>query len=288
MKSLASIIIVVKDDPGIKRTLELINAQQGSIPHEVIVIDASEPDRLRDIRDQFPLVRWEQFDQQGKRFTITEQRNRGLELAKGEFIVFIDANCEPEPNWLKALMQALQDGEDIVCGPCRPSNSKNLVQYIEDHAKRTYMQECTTINVALRRKIVDDVGQFDTGLSYGEDVDYFWRARDKGYKICYEPKAAISHDYGDAGEQFQRAYRYGKSRAVLHKKHWRTRLGQLLRDEPHVWIYPLFILSLPLAILWPPYLLVLLIPLIKNRSVGVIVHHLVFGWGVIVGALFSF
>jgi glycosyltransferase involved in cell wall biosynthesis len=280
-----SIIIVVKNDPGIRATLDLIAQQQEVVSFETIVIDASDPNRLADIRHDFPNVTWEMFDQKGKRFTITEQRNRGLELARGKIIAFIDANCEPVKHWLKSLVAAIDDGEKIVTGPCRPSNAKNLVHYIEEHSERAYVPECTTINVAMVREVADALGGFDEHLEYGEDVDFFWRAVEAGYKICYDPGAAITHDYGEASEQLRRAYRYGKSRAILHAKHWRRRWSQLLLREPHVWAYPLYMLGLPLAIWWPEYLLLLLIPLIRTRSLGVIIHHFVFGFGVIAGTL---
>ena len=279
----ASIIIVVKNDRGIDETLAAIQKQDASIKFETLVIDASEPSVLQDIKVKYPNVNWHQYNQNGKRFTITEQRNVGIKLAKGKVIVFIDANCLPTPMWLESMLQAITDGEKIVTGPCRPSNDKNLVHYIQEHEARTYVQECTTINVAVDREIFQKIGQFDETLTYGEDVDFFWRATDAGFKICHDPDAVITHDYGSTEEQFIRAYRYGKSRAALHKKHWRTRWYQLLRYEPHVWIYPLFILSLSLAIIWPAYLLVLLIPIVKNRSLTVIVHHLTFACGVLVG-----
>lgn len=278
-----SIIIVVKNDRGIERTLELITLQKASVSTETIVIDASQPGKLLDIRLKYPLVRWEQYDQKGKRFTITEQRNRGIDLAKGEIIVFIDASCAPTTVWLRSLIEVIDSGEDIVAGPCLPSNPNNLVNYIPGHPVRKYVEECTTVNVALRKAVVERTGYFDTKLDYGEDVDFFWRAIDAGFKISSEPKAVITHDFGEAKEQRIRAYRYGKSRAVIHAKHWRTRWYKLLRYESHVWIYPVFILSLPIAFYWPQYLLVLFIPLIKNRSIGVILHHLIYGCGVLVG-----
>ena len=286
-KPTASVIIVVKNDRGIEATLAIVSKQAIAPEYEIIVVDASADGSLSDIKARYPQVRWEQFDQRGRRFTITAQRNLGIKLARADVIVFLDANCEPQPGWLEALTGTIADGEDIVTGPCRPSNAKNLVHYIEEHTERTYVLECTTINVALRRDVISRTGLFDETLDYGEDVDFFWRASDCGYKICFEPAAAMTHDYGDAGEQRSRAYRYGKSRAIIHAKHWQRRRYQLLRYEPHVWIYPLFILSLPLAILWPPYILLLLIPIIKNRSTSVIVHHLIYGSGVLVGAVLS-
>lgn len=279
-----SVIIVVKNDLGVARTLELVATQSLQSNFEIIVIDASLPHVLADVRQAHPEVRWVQYDQGGKRFTITEQRNLGINLARGEAIVFIDASCEPAAGWLDALVEAIDEGEDIVTGPCRASNPHNMVAYIAEHQARTYVPECTTINVAFRRSVLARVGDFDTSLDYGEDVDFFWRCVDAGFKICFEPAAQISHDYGEGAEQRRRAYRYGKSRAIIHAKHWRTRHTRLFRDEPHVWMYALFLATLPIALVWPYYVLLLLVPMIKNRSISVVAHHLIFGAGVLVGA----
>lgn len=287
MTTKISVIIIVKNDLGIGATLNLL--QQQTIPEafETIVVDASAPSKLRSIRDTYPEVLWDQYDQCGKDFTFSEQRNRGLALSSGEYIVFIDANCLPSPDWLKVVVESLRGGEDIVCGPCLPSNESNMVHYTEELTTTTYVRECTTINVGLRRSVVDVIGEFDERMTYGEDVDFFWRAREHGFMLCYEPLAGITHDYGSSDEQRKRAYRYGKSRAALHKKHWRTQWYQLLRYEPHVWIYPLFIVLLPLAIIWPYYLLVLLIPVVKNRSIRLVQHHLIFACGVLIGVFSS-
>lgn len=281
-----SVVIIVKNDPGIEHTLSLLHHQENVPPFEIIVVDASSPEKLAYIRDKNPGVQWVSYDQRGKRFTIPEQRNLGIQLAKGDLIFFIDANCQPKLNWMATMLDACTNGEDIVCGPCTPSNKTRLVKHSVKHSRRTYVEECATRNVLLRRTVIEKVGIFDTALSYGEDVDYFWRARDLGFKICYEPNATVTHDYGDAREELHRAYLYGKSRARLYIKHHTTRrLRYMLTKEPHVWIYPLYILLLPLTFFIPFYPLVILLLAIKNRSIGVVTHHLVFGWGVLVGAL---
>jgi hypothetical protein len=49
-------------------------------------------------------------------------------------------------------------------------------------------------------------------------------------------------------------------------------------------VYPLFLLALPLTLIFPPYPLLLLIPAWRNRSQGifrVLVDHLWFGAGVL-------
>lgn len=285
-KNFASIIIVVKNDRDIDRTLGHLDRMRNETPCEVIVVDASEPERLADIKEKYEWVRWDQFPVSNKR-TTPAQRNRGLELAKGDMILFIDANCVPTTGWLTAIISTLKSGKDIVCGPVHDLNENNLVHYANDLKKGKYVDECTTINVGLRRTVVEKIGNFDTKFPFGQDVDFFWRAGEAGYKIYYNPAVAIGHDWGESKEQLKRAYNYGRARARLFKKHWRTRHGQLLH-ESHVWAYPLFIIGLPVTYFIPVYPLLLFVPLLKNRSrnsLGLVLHHLTFGVGVIVGTL---
>jgi glycosyltransferase involved in cell wall biosynthesis len=287
-EDLLSIIIVVKNDRGIAATIDAIHALDSNVAYEVIIIDSSEPSRLRDIKEAHPWVRWEQYPVSDKR-TTPEQRNRGLELAKGNVIVFIDANCIPESKWLEAIAASLNRGEDIICGPVHDLSQNNLVHYAPEHEEGKYVDICTTINVAVRREVFDRIGDFDISFSFGQDVDLFWRASDAGYKIYYDPQVIIGHDWGLPKEQFRRAYDYGKARAHLYKKHLRTRSMDLVR-ESHVWLYPLYIIGSPIAFFFPAYLLFLFVPVLKNRSVnpvGTVLHHLTFGIGVIAGTLKS-
>lgn len=285
-KQLASIIVVVKNDRGIRLTLDKLRAISTGAAFEVIVVDASEPSRLADIRADHAWVRWDQFPVSNLR-TTPAQRNRGLELARGSVIVFLDANCVPADGWLDAIMASINAGEDIVCGPVLDLSESNLVHYAPTLSTGSYVGVCTTISVGFRREVVERIGNFDTTFAYGQDVDFFWRARDAAYKIYFNPLVAIGHDWGKQGEQFRRAFEYGQARAHLYKKHWRTRSGRLAR-EVHVWAYPLFIIGLPLTWWVPFYPLLVVIPLLKNRTsnpYGLILHHLAYGVGVIAGTL---
>lgn len=276
-------MIIVKNDPGIEQTLELVEPQAIKASSEVIVVDASAPKTLQKIRKRFPYVRWEYFDQAGKRFTIPEQRNRALELAKGKYYVFLDSSCQPVEGWLDAILETLEQGESIVCGPVLDTNKHNLVRYIPGRSERSYVRDCTTVSVGFTHEVLAAVKGFDELLAYGEDVDFFWRTADAGFKICADPRVAVSHDWGDTEEQIRRAFRYGRSRALIHKKHIKRRWRQLLIHEPHVWIYPLYIIGLPIAFVWPWYLLFLLVPIVKNRSITLLFHHFVFASGVLAG-----
>jgi GT2 family glycosyltransferase len=46
----------------------------------------------------------------------------------------------------------------------------------------------------LRRELIDDIGGFDERLfMYYEDLDLAWRARLRGWKFMYEPRAIVHH-----------------------------------------------------------------------------------------------
>jgi GT2 family glycosyltransferase len=115
-------------------------------------------------------------------------------------------------------------------------------------------------------------------------VDFSWRLTDAGYRIRSVPDAIIRHDWGTSRRQLRRSYLYGKARVRLYRKH-RARLRSVLRNDPTAVVYPVFLLGLPLTLVFPLYPALLLIPAWRNRSDGpvqVVVDHLAYGAGILV------
>jgi GT2 family glycosyltransferase len=284
-----SIVIISKDEPGLDDTLTGVTAQARALPQpcEIIVVDASQG-RLDPIRRRHqPAVRWLPFrPPPGVRVSIPHQRNAGVRAASGEIIVFTDAGCRPAPGWLARLVRALDEGEQVTAGlALAASDSPGLYDRAADLARSArYLTECPTINLAFRRDAFDAVGGFDTRFAYGSDVDFSWRLVDAGYRIRSVPGAVVlRHDWGTWRRQLRRSYAYGRARARLYRKH-RSRIRGILRTDPTVVMYPVFLLGLPLTVVFPLYPALLLIPAWRNRSLGaarVVADHLTFGAGVL-------
>ena len=284
-----SIVIISKDEPGIDDTLTDIAAQARELEDssEIIVVDASE-DRLDLIRQrQAPAVRWEQFrPPPGVGVSIPHQRNAGVRMAEGEIIVFIDAGCRPEPGWLDRLIYPLYHGERVTAGlALTASGDPGLYGRATELARSSrYLTECPTINLAFRREAFDAIGGFDERFAYGSDIDFSWRLIDAGYRIRSVPGAVVlRHDWGTWRRQLRRSYVYGRARARLYRKH-RARMRHILRTDPTVVVYPVFLLGLPLTVIFPLYPALLLIPAWRNRSLGaarVVANHLMAGAGVL-------
>jgi len=278
-----SIIVIVKNDPGIETTISTLIEIPKPEKTEIIVVDASEG-KLDYIRDKFPEVRWIDFIPK-KKITIPEQRNVGVKSAKGNIIVFIDASCSPEKEWLENLIKPiLQENESIVTGITNSTNESTFHdQSSELNKGKKYLHEAATINLAVKKEIIEHIGIFDESFEYGSDVDFTWRSIDAGYKIRYEQNAIVSHDWGSFLSELKRSYRYGRARTRLYEKH-KHRWRNLFRYDIVTIIYPLFILFSPITLFWPYYPLLLIIPIFRNRKyhpLQTTIDHLVYGIGVI-------
>ncbi len=279
-----SIIIILKNDLGIVDTLEALNKQQYDGKFEVIVVDRSTIKYPKIIHD-FPL-NWINYDPKGKRYTIPQQRNVGVKQATGDIIVFLDASCVPEEHWLEEITKPIIHGSEvIVMGRTGSAGGKTLNDLAHEKLKQSkYVSEAPTINLAIKRSVFSVVGSFDEQLEYGSDVDFSWRSIDSGLKIKYQPTAFLTHDWGDQ-KQIKRTILYGRARARLLIKHRATRWKNLFSSDSPVVIYPLLILGLPISIVYPPYLLLFVLLVLKNikepNPIGIVAKHIVYGWGVI-------
>jgi GT2 family glycosyltransferase len=282
-RHLASIVIINKNDRGIADTLRALQKVRSPLPFETVVIDASNG-KLDDIARAFPAVRWVHFaSKTGRRFTIPEQRNTGVAKAKGDIIVYTDASCVPETDWLELLLAPILSNEEQIVAGSTTSRGGTTI-HDQNHERRKglkYLDECPTINLAFTRDAFDAIGGFDERFDYGSDVDFSWRAADLGYKVRYVPEALVAHDWGSGREDMKRAYRYGIARARLYKKHpnrWRRLLG----PDITALMYPVYLLGLPLTIWFWWYPLFIMVPLIKNgrkQPVTVLKKHVVYAVG---------
>ena len=281
-----SVIVVNRDDTRVAKTLEALSSTQRDGTVEVIVVDASDG-RLDHIRTRFHWVNWIEFDSpRGSRRTIARQRNIGLRRAMGSTIAFVDANCQPQELWLDRLIEPISTGgASLVSGRVVSTGRSTLHDRSEpyDLGSDGYLTECGTINLAIKRDVFDAIGEFDEQLGFAEDVDLSWRAVDAGFKIFFAGDATVSHEWDGTRGDLERACRYGVGRVRLYRKH-PSRRRRLATLDLNAVVYPIFLIGLPIALIFPSYVLILAVPLIKSRKnhpFATVLYGLSYGSGVL-------
>lgn len=278
-----SVIIIVKNERGIADTLTSLVKQEKPVPTEILVIDASRPDVLKDIKETHPEAMWYQFIPKiPNKSSIPEQRNYGIRQASGDIIVFIDAGCIPVEGWLKKLSSDILSGEeDITSGPFGSADTSKRIVTIRGKAQE-YLTCSGTGNLAFRKSVWEKVKGFDEDFLYGSDVDFTWRCVDAGYRIRSVSDAAVSHDWGTEIEDLNRSFKYGKARADLLIKHPNRIRKQLLGETKLLVVYTVWLLGLPLTFIYPWYPLSIVILLVRNyrrKPIKTVLSNLIYTIG---------
>jgi succinoglycan biosynthesis protein ExoM len=124
-------------------------------------------------------------------------RNAVVRNASGDYLAFIDDDEFPEKNWLKSMFLALnQYGVDGVLGPVKPSFDRGVPGWIVKGRfyDRNFpssgcilgSHQTRTGNVLLKRSVLEKIdGPFRPEFRAGEDVDFFRRAIDKGFRFAW-------------------------------------------------------------------------------------------------------
>jgi glycosyltransferase involved in cell wall biosynthesis len=128
-------------------------------------------------------------------------RNAGIAATSEPVLAFTDADCAPHPGWLRAGLEAIRSGADLVGGEIhqvlsdRPTASEryDARHYLNQQETIERSGHAATANLFVRRAVFDHVGPFDPDLSSGGDLELCYRARRGGHTLVYEPGAVVDH-----------------------------------------------------------------------------------------------
>jgi glycosyltransferase involved in cell wall biosynthesis len=110
-------------------------------------------------------------------------RNRGVRHSKGDILLFTDADCIANKNWIKNMIKPFENEKVVgACGTYKTANDKNIISRfvgyeIEDRhngmAKQHSIDFVGTFSAAYRRKTFLEFGGFDEDFrrASGEDMD---------------------------------------------------------------------------------------------------------------------
>jgi GT2 family glycosyltransferase len=128
-------------------------------------------------------------------------RNAGAAAARGEWLVFTDADCLPEPGWLAGYAAAIAAGRGrLLAGPVRmvvppdpdPWAIYDLVRGIPQ-ARYVARGYATTANLAVEAAAFCAVGGFEPARFSGGDAVFCRRAARLGFRVRLVEAAVVAH-----------------------------------------------------------------------------------------------
>jgi hypothetical protein len=223
---LSIVIVAWKMKVMLQDLLHSLREHTSGISYQLIVIDNhSEDGTAAWVRKDFPesIVIENSFNR-----GVGRARNQGFFVARGRYIIHLDADMVILENSLQKIVQFMDETPDAgLCGAklvspegvVQPSarryptalalfarrvsfipaakRSRALRQHEMaewDHSDTRSVDYVIGACQCIRRSTMERVGLFDENIFYGpEDVDYCLRVQKEGWKVYYFPKTAIVH-----------------------------------------------------------------------------------------------
>lgn len=180
-------------------------------------------------------------------------RNKALEVAKGDFLFFTDADCAPDKNWINEMLKHFSGdphiaavGGEVFTLKVDPNNLVeawcqhfrfNMVSPRYGFIQEGYYPEFPkdprpsdigghkayffgTCNVAYRRSAMREIGAKFWERPTGEDMDLSYQHRKAGWKFYFAPKAKVDHMHRADLKSLLRVWvTYGQAHLPLIQKY---------------------------------------------------------------------
>ncbi|MGZ8373780.1 MAG: glycosyltransferase [Nitrospira sp.] len=142
--------------------------------------------------------------------------NQGARAAHGKYLVFLNNDTVPQPQWLHPLLSEVEEHPEVGVVGSKLLFADGSVQhagvvFMRSHLspyhiyraasstipavnQRREFQAVTAACMLIRREVFGQVQGFEESFINGfEDVDLCLKIREKGYHVIYQPRSVVHH-----------------------------------------------------------------------------------------------
>jgi GT2 family glycosyltransferase len=195
----ASVIVPCGRPERAEGTLCSLTRQKCNYTFEVIVVGKG----VERLKSRFPAVR---KIEAAARLTPAQARNRGAKEARGEFLLFLDDDCEASTDWVEQNIAVLRSfpGLGAVSGRIRSKTRTYAARCLDftnfgtqqSPKRKVVIVGLCSASMAISRELFEKLNGFDEQLIIREDMDLVVRAGRIGRTSAYDPSITILHNHG--------------------------------------------------------------------------------------------
>ena len=187
---------------------------------EIIIADNASEDKTADwVAENYPLCEVVTLD---RNYGYCGGNNRAAKHAKGDILIFLNNDAEPETDWLSGLDESFKNLDVGIVQPkiksvetpdhfeyagaaggfidkmgypfCRGRIFDSVEEDLGQYDTSSEIFWASGAAIAIRKNLFESLGGFDEDFEFHmEEIDFCWRTHKLGFKVTYQPNSIVYH-----------------------------------------------------------------------------------------------